>query len=232
MLDFELEHTSGPAAALHERPIPAPVRPVIWWHDVTAPALVLGSAQHDSDVDLDACDRAGVDVIRRHSGGGAVLLVPGEVVWFDVVVPAGHPAWVADVRASMIWLGRCLRDVIGLGEVHEGPLVSTAWSRTICFDGIGPGEILVDHPGGGRAKLVGISQRRTRDAARFQVCAHTTYDPAALPALLLPEHRPPLDALRPVATLDVLDTDALAATLQVSLSAVAGEIGGEMGANG
>ena len=60
--------------------------------------------------------------------------------------------------------------------------------------------------GGGRAKLVGISQRRTRSAARFQVCWHTRYDPAALPALLLPEHRPPLDVLRPVATLDPAST--------------------------
>ena len=54
---------------LHERPIPDPVEPVIWWHDVTVPAVVLGSSQDASVLDVDACrcERASTSC-----GGGAV----------------------------------------------------------------------------------------------------------------------------------------------------------------
>ena len=213
MTEFELLRTEGSAAALHERQVPDPALPQIWVHDVTTPALVLGSAQDASVVDREACRDGGVDVVRRRSGGGAVLLLPGEVVWFDVIVPSTHPGWIADVRASMVWLGEHLRAALGAGTVHDGGLISTDWSSTICFDGVGPGEVLVDG-----AKLIGISQRRTRDAARFQVCAHTSYDPAALPALLLPAHRPPLDDLRAVAVIDESLAIALPERLHVSLS--------------
>jgi hypothetical protein len=192
---FAVRRSSGPAAELHHRPIPDPAVPVIWWHDVTVPALVLGSAQDGSVVDLDACRAAGVDVVRRRSGGGAVLLVPGECVWFDVIVPIGTIAAIADVRTSMVWLGRHLRAAVGIGSVHEGGMDLSPWSRLICFDGVGPGEISVDG-----SKLIGISQRRTRGAARFQVCWHTVYDPAALPSFLDPGHRPRVDQLRPVGT--------------------------------
>ncbi len=104
--------------------------------------------------------------------------------------------------------------MLGAGSVHDGPLVTTPWSRTICFDGIGPGEVLVEG-----AKLIGISQRRTRDAARFQVCVHTSYDPAALPALLRAAGRPSVDDLRPVAVIDDATAAALPELLRAALSA-------------
>ena len=119
MTDFELLRTRGPAAALHERLVSDPALPQIWWHDVTAPALVLGSAQDASVVDLPACRDAGVDVIRRRSGGGAVLLLPDEVVWFDVIVPSAHPLFVSDVRASMVWLGTHLQAMLPASQVRS-----------------------------------------------------------------------------------------------------------------
>jgi lipoate-protein ligase A len=64
-------------------------------------------------------------------------------------------------------------------EVHRGPLVRSEWSTEVCFAGLGPGEVTVD----GR-KVVGISQRRTRAAARFQCAALGRWDPAAAVTLL------------------------------------------------
>ncbi len=55
------------------------------------------------------------------------------------------------------------------------------WSSLVCFAGVGPGEVLV----GGR-KAVGISQRRTKEWARFQCAAYRRWDPAALVGLLAP----------------------------------------------
>jgi lipoate-protein ligase A len=198
------------AAEFHARAVPDPAIAEIWWHEVTAPALVLGSNQDRSIVDDVACRRAGVEVVRRRSGGGAVLLIPGEIGWFDVIVPAGAPGWADDVHAPMIWLGRRIAAALGeLGvgalSVHEGPLVRTAWSSTVCFDGLGAGEVLRD----GR-KLVGMSQRRTRSSARLQCCWYTIAEPDAIVDLLAGGHRPPPGALHPVATIDRTVSDALA----------------------
>ena len=222
MVRFSLEHTTGPARSLHDRPIPDPAYPTIWWHEVTAPALVLGSSQPDSTIDRDACARAGIDVVRRRSGGGAVLLVPGEVFWVDVIVPRQSDTSLDDVRGSMCRVGSIVCDALvaaapglaGRVEVHRGPLETTEWSSTICFDGLGPGEVLLDG-----AKLVGLSQRLTRQAARFQACWHTVYDPQALLELLPATSRPSAGDLRPVATLDAATSAAVPEFLRASLSA-------------
>jgi lipoate-protein ligase A len=193
----------GSAASFHARPFPDPPSPEIWVFEVDRPAIVLGSTQRDEVLDRAACAAAGVEVARRRSGGGVVLLEPGAIVWFDVLVPAEqlHAAGVGDdVRASMIWLGghigRVLAElgVAGL-DVHGGALACSAWCPLICFAGIGPGEVTRDG-----AKLVGISQRRTRAASRFQCAVHAQWSPAAL-ARLLAAH-PSVGELPPVAELD------------------------------
>ncbi|MGA7759036.1 MAG: hypothetical protein WCA57_14455 [Ilumatobacteraceae bacterium] len=218
---YRLVRSASTAADFHARSVPEPARCEIWWHEVTAPALVLGSTQSADAVDDEACRAADIEVVRRRSGGGAVLLVPGSVTWIDVIVPAGSPGWADDIHAPMLWLGRHLAEVIGgllpgrSTRVHDGALVTTDWSSTVCFDGLGAGEVLLD----GR-KLVGISQRRTRHAARLQCCWYSEYDPTDLVGLLAPSRRPPAAGLAPVATVQhsiaaripALLADTLAAT--------------------
>ncbi len=197
--------------------LPDPAEPEVWFHEITAPAVVLGSTQHDDVVDGAACVRAGIDVVRRRSGGGAVLLLPDEVVWIDVILPAGCDGWAADVHRPMVWLGEHLAAAfaaVGVGgtEVHDGAMISTAASRMVCFDGLGPGELTLDG-----AKLVGISQRRTRAAARLQACWYTAYDPVVLPSLLASPVDPA--ALRPVATVSSAAAHAVPARLVDLLNA-------------
>jgi lipoate-protein ligase A len=200
---YRLVRSSDTAAAFHARLVPDPAGAELWWHDIEAPALVLGSSQDASVVDAAACDRAGVAVVRRRSGGGAVLLVPGEVTWLDVIVPNGGVGWSSDVHAPMRWLGEHLGAAVGelVGStrqvhVHDGPMVHTHWSSQVCFDGVGVGEVLLDGH-----KLVGMSQRRTRHAARLQCCWYSDHDHEALRALLRAEHRPGHGELAAVATL-------------------------------
>ena len=48
-------------------------------------------------------------IVRRRSGGGGVLLMPGEFVWLDLEIPAGDALWHDDVGRSMWWVGELWR---------------------------------------------------------------------------------------------------------------------------
>lgn len=187
-LAWQVDHLTGTAAELHARePAPPPAggaARAVWVSRVAAPALVLGSAQPRGHVDGAEADARGVEVARRRSGGGGVLLVPGEVVWVDVLVGAGDPLWQDDVGRATWWLGEAWAATlhqlgVAHAEVHRGPLVRSAWSSRACFAGLGPGEVTV----AGR-KVVGISQRRARGVARLQVAVLLRWDAPALAALL------------------------------------------------
>ena len=189
---WELRRLVGDAQALHAEPIPEPARRAAWVLEATGPALVLGSTQGSELVDLDAARELGVTVAKRRSGGGVVLVEPGNTVWVDVVVSAGDPLWDYDVGRAARWVGRAwqaaLADLgIGATDVHAGPLACGPLGRLVCFGTVGAGEVITPGRSGGTAavrKVVGISQRRTRAAARFQCAAYTSWDPAALVRLL------------------------------------------------
>jgi lipoate-protein ligase A len=148
------------------------------------PTLVLGSAQRDADVDGGAVRRAGVDVVRRSSGGGAVLVAPGAQLWIDTWVPRHDELWEDDVVRAAWWFGDAWAAALAaLGAedvlVHRAPATRRAWSARVCFAGLGPGEVTI----AGR-KVVGISARRTRAGARISATALWCWDPEALVALL------------------------------------------------
>jgi lipoate---protein ligase len=199
----EVIHQRGSVAELHALdPFGADVitAPQVWWCDPTDSALVLGSRQSPDLVDLVAASAAGLNVARRRSGGGAVIVRAHAVVWIDVVVPHGFAP--DDIRGAMVWLGEhwlaALRPLLaddghvaGL-EVHRGGMLDSAWSDLVCFAGIGPGEVLI----GGR-KLVGLSQRRTRHGLRMQGMVYREPQTACIANLLLGD-LPDLQIVEPV----------------------------------
>lgn len=174
-MSFEPREIHEDPATFHARPFHDAGR-ALWVPVLTStPTLVLGNHQPDSDVDTDKLRSEGIELTTRRSGGGAVLVSAGDVIWFDVVIPASDPLWDPDVGRSFDWLGHaCQRALSNLGvatDLHSGRLVQNEWSRKICFSSLGPGELTRD----GR-KLVGMSQRRTRDAARIQVAILRRWD--------------------------------------------------------
>lgn len=175
----------GPASALHGRDWPGPgaVVAAATVLEVDGPALVLGSTQAAGVVDGARAAQCGVEVVRRRSGGGAVLLEPGSVLWIDVEVPAGDPLWSDDVGRAFWWLGDVWAEALALagveGEVWRGPSRPGEWGGLVCFAGVGPGEVTV-----GGAKVVGLCQRRTRAGALFQCGALLGWEPEALAGLL------------------------------------------------
>ena len=137
--------------------------------------LVLGSSQKTASVDENALARRGVSLATRRSGGGAVFVSSEDLVWFDVVLGSDDPLFVHDVGRSFDWIGQlCQRALSSIGVqtvMHTGSLEHSRWSRDVCFAGLGPGELMLD----GR-KVAGMSQRRTRDAARIQVAILRRWD--------------------------------------------------------
>lgn len=180
-----LTTTSGPAQDLHQRPVPDEPRPEIWIHHVERPALVLGSTQSEALLNVERARADGVEICRRRSGGGIVTLEPATYCWIDVILPAWSPWSEADVGRAFSWLGATWADALARSvplldhsealTVHQGPLEGGPPGRLICFASLGPGEITVD----GR-KVVGLSQRRTKRAARFQTVAQGPWTPDLL----------------------------------------------------
>ena len=180
---WRIEHRLGSPGFLHGLPLPDPLRRSVWVMGATSGAVALGSAQRPDTVDPARAQAAGLEVVRRHSGGGAVLLQPGAMRWIDILVPAGDPFWDDDVGRSFVWLGEAWADALAAvgvaAEVHTGAPVRTEWSRLVCFSGLGTGEVTI----GGR-KAVGFSQRRTRAGARFQCLVLADWDPMPLLSVL------------------------------------------------
>ena len=73
-------------------------------YEITEPTVVLGvSSRWEQDVWPAACRRAGVPILRRVSGGGAVLLGSG-CLNYAVLLDAGARGELRSVRPSYRWI--------------------------------------------------------------------------------------------------------------------------------
>lgn len=191
---WRLIRSHGDTATFH-RSDPLPERSATF-HTVEVPTLVLGSTQPDTTVDHDIARANGIEVIRRRSGGGGVLLMPGEFVWLDLVVPVDDERWSDDVARAMVWVGEMWQGALhSIGaadgtDVHRGRLVERPWSKVVCFAGMGTGELMR-----GSGKVVGVSQRRSRSWARLQSMCHLRWRPDLMAALVAGPIAPSVDEL-------------------------------------
>ena len=153
----------------------------IWHVQVDAPAIVVGSSQQMSAIDAQCAASLGYEVVKRRTGGGAVL-VNDSALWVDITLPRSHRWWIDDVSKSMLWLGDVWKSVLETYmdaqrhdlptlHVHHGSMIRTPLSDAVCFAGLAAGEVLAN----GR-KIVGISQRRSREGARFQCVVYSQWD--------------------------------------------------------
>ena len=151
----------------------------------TGPALVLGSTQPESSIDAARAAGLGLEVVRRRSGGGAVLMRPGGVLWVTVELPVEDALWEEDLGRSFAWLGQAWALALAAAGAedplaHSGPPVRTEWSSTLCFAGMGAGEVKV----AGR-KAVGLAQRRTRQGASFHCAVLLEWNPQEMASLAM-----------------------------------------------
>lgn len=159
------------AAALGEAGLTATI--------VTPAALVLGSAQPETDA------ATTIDVVKRGTGGGAVLCDVGTLL-IDLAVPAGHALAPEDVTEAYRPLGEAIQvALVGMGldcrtvTVDEARAMDDAHkaaARRACWAGLSPYELVLAD---GR-KLVGLAQRRRRGAVLHQIAIPVTTPPTAV----------------------------------------------------
>jgi lipoate-protein ligase A len=147
----------------------------VWCCEVTAPALILGSTQKDSDINSEQAKAHGIDVVRRRSGGGVVYVHPDTSIWCDITIPRDDVLWTDDVSTSMLWLGEIFVEALSRWldvSVYRNEFVVGDDGHMVCFASTSPGEVFA-----GSSKVVGISQRRTRQGARFQCVLYRQWNP-------------------------------------------------------
>lgn len=131
--------------------------PTLRFYSWSPPCLSIGYSQAVArDVDLEACRRLGIGLVRRPTGGGAILH-HGELA-YSLVAPEAHPA----VSGSIVESYRKVSHGLMAGLAHLGlapqmaPAVGAGGATSAaCFDSPSACELTV----GGR-KLVGSAQCR------------------------------------------------------------------------
>ncbi|MGB0581073.1 MAG: lipoate--protein ligase family protein [Limisphaerales bacterium] len=84
------------------------------------PFVVLGRGnQADREVNLEECERAEVPVLKRSSGGGAVLLGPG-CLCYTVILPIESDSALAFAQSTNEWMLRRIGRAIGGGVTSAG----------------------------------------------------------------------------------------------------------------
>jgi lipoate---protein ligase len=214
---------TGTAADFHAMELPA--ERALWWCQVQDPTVILGSTQTVDDVDQNIAVESGLLVSRRRSGGGAVFVHPTDSVWVDITISRNDPLWKDDVVQSMLWLGDLFVEALSpwvQAQVYRDSFSTGVDGRVVCFASSSPGEVFV-----GTNKLVGISQRRSRDGARFQCVLYRQWQPAEWSHVLAsPDVRSRVADI-PVATLDI-PALTLVNAISEQLSLLGGEESGEI----
>jgi lipoate-protein ligase A len=80
--------------------------------------VVVGYFQSvEDEVDIEACRRHGIDIIRRISGGGAVLNSSDGVFTYSIIIPEDDPLVSKDVTESYRFLCHGIVEGLGLLDI-------------------------------------------------------------------------------------------------------------------
>jgi len=122
------------------------------------PALSLGRFQADDDVDHDACARFGVEVVRRPTGGKALLHSADLTYAIAMPRPEGRAG-----RVDAVYCSLAAGLVNGLGrlgvEAHVAQHAPSAHTGPVCFTSMQGADLRV-----GERKLCGSAQMRRNGA--------------------------------------------------------------------
>jgi lipoate-protein ligase A len=138
---------------------PAGLPPTLRFFGWSPPAVSLGYFQKTvQEIDVDFCRRAGIDIVRRPTGGKAVL--HEHELTYSLVAAIDHPLFTADILETYRVISACMVDALkrlGLAPemASKGRSAAGTPLEGYCFAAPSKYELLVD----GR-KICGSAQVR------------------------------------------------------------------------
>ncbi|PWB77763.1 MAG: octanoyltransferase [Candidatus Methylomirabilota bacterium] len=163
------------------------------------PTLSMGYAQRSGDINLAACRTSAVRLVRRPTGGRAVL--HGQDLTYSLILPLRSPWTTISVAESYRLINRSLRrglEMLGL-EVQLAPRLRQAdrLRSQFCFPVIAQQDLLIDGK-----KVIGSAQRRFPASLLQQGSILLEFDPKRILDLLCSDERARVaDALKAVGSL-------------------------------
>ena len=144
----------------NEGRVPATLRLYGWQR----PTLSIGYSQEISQyIDLESCERNNIPVVRRFTGGRA-LLHQYEMT-YSVIAPIPHPDFPGNLRGSFEKISKAILESLRIGGIKGATVAEKNSIRDVsgrspaCFSMANHCEITVRGK-----KLVGSAQRRLRSA--------------------------------------------------------------------
>lgn len=154
--------------------------PVLRFYAWAPPTVSIGRFQKiETAVNRDACERLGIDIVRRITGGRAVLHY--KELSYSIIARIDNPLFPPGVLATYKTIATCL--VTGLRELgvpaelvtrgsRHAELVNTRAKNAACFSSPSWYELVVNH-----RKLIGSAQRRLSNAFLQHGSLLLEYDP-------------------------------------------------------
>ncbi|HEY9856679.1 MAG TPA: biotin/lipoate A/B protein ligase family protein [Stenomitos sp.] len=160
-------------------------RPTLRLYDWVRPTLSLGYAQRADEVDFSACSARGIDLVRRPTGGRAVLHGAGDLTY--AVVASGAEGFPDNVTGSYAMIAQAL--VVGLQSLgltlQVAPGERSSGTTSACFGSATRADLMA----AGR-KLVGSAQLRREGGFVQHGALMITQEPRAIVEFLLARQAP------------------------------------------
>lgn len=174
----------------------------------TSDSIVLGSSQSMTLLDSEKIKKTQIEICKRKTGGGLVYIDKVHDIWIDIYIPTTSSLYEINISKSFNWLGNTwIETLTELNRQLEPNLqIVKTKSKTdelsslVCFAGLNHGEVLYCD-----RKVVGISQRRNKELAKFQ--CQLTYNDPYFPLLNYIEDTTKIKNVRPQKTLNELKFD-------------------------
>lgn len=139
---------------------------LFWQYDQAA--VIMGCSQRPDDGQMQRAERAGLPLLRRRSGGGAVLAGPW-MLSVTVFIPTDHPVAKQNIIEIFSWLEQIWIDTLhacgvpckGVDQTmidHSKVVSQQLELKWACYAALSHGEVVSED---GR-KLVGLAQIRKR----------------------------------------------------------------------
>ncbi|MGD0020953.1 MAG: lipoate--protein ligase family protein [Smithellaceae bacterium] len=163
--------------------------PTIRFYSSHPEAISIGYFQDiRKEVNIEKCRKAGVDIVRRITGGKAVF--HSHEITYCVVAGNQEKTFPPDIAGAYKVISRCIaRGLAYLGikaALAEGSRAGAGEEfKSCCFSAPAKSELLV----GGR-KICGSAQLRKRDGFLQHGSLLLAFDPARTASLLLPARTP------------------------------------------